>query len=161
MGAGLKESNWHMIDKTDKDRVFAKPLSDVGAFEFNDKVAQVFRDMVSRSVPGYEMLVHMIGLYAGIFVQPQTNVYDLGCSLGEVSQTIADQIANLDSRVIAIDNSVAMINRCKQRYGNNARIEWLCEDIENCRIDNASLVVLNLTLQFVEPDKRQQLINDI
>jgi len=67
-----------MIDITKKDSVFAKPLSSVKAFEFDDEVTQAFDDMISRSVPGYDLLAKMIALYADIFVLDNTSVYDLG-----------------------------------------------------------------------------------
>ena len=85
-----------MTAPSNKDRVFAKPLSDVKAFEFNENVARVFQDMISRSVPGYELLLHMIGLYAEVFAQNRSNIYDLGCSLGEVSRIVAEQTRNLE-----------------------------------------------------------------
>jgi tRNA (cmo5U34)-methyltransferase len=150
-----------MIDKCSKDKVFSKPIRHVKAFKFDENVARVFRDMISRSVPGYELLLHIIGLYANVFAQPRSNIYDLGCSLGEVSQIMAEQTGGLDCAVIAVDNSPAMIKRCRQRYAKTVNIEWLCEDIQKVDIDNASLVVLNLTLQFIEQDKRQRMINKI
>jgi len=150
-----------MIDKSNKDQVFSKPLSHVKAFEFDEKVARVFRDMISRSVPGYELLLHIIGLYANVFAQPHSNIYDLGCSLGEVSQIIAEQTGSLDCPVIAVDNSPAMIQKCQQRYASTKNIEWHCEDIQKVDIVNASLVILNLTLQFIEQGKRQSMIDKI
>jgi len=150
-----------MDQKPARDQVFARPLSDVKAFEFNEKVAGVFRDMISRSVPGYELILHMIGLYANVFVQPKSYVYDLGCSLGEASQIVAEQADCDDCSIIAVDNSAAMIEKCKQRYDASSNIEWLCDDIENVAISNASLVILNLTLQFIEVEKRQQMIDKI
>ena len=150
-----------MIDKSKQDQVFSKPLSHVKAFEFDENVARVFRDMISRSVPGYELLLHIIGLYANVFAQPHSNIYDLGCSLGEVSQIMAEQTSGLDCRVIAVDNSPAMIKKCRQRYAKTVNIEWQCRDIQKVDIGNASLVILNLTLQFIEPDKRQSMINKI
>jgi tRNA (cmo5U34)-methyltransferase len=150
-----------MVDKPTRDQVFAKPLSDVKAFEFNENVASVFRDMISRSVPGYELILHMLGLYANVFVQPQSNIYDLGCSLGEASQIVAEQTAASDCKIYAVDNSSAMIDKCLQRYQTTSNIEWLCEDIENVDLHNASLVILNLTLQFIEADMRQPLIDKI
>lgn len=154
-------ANPWMIDKSAKDQVFAKPLSDVKAFQFDEQVARVFRDMISRSVPGYELLLHLIGLYADVFAQPASNIYDLGCSLGEVSEIIAEATSGLDCTIIAVDNSAAMIDKCRQRYPDNANIEWQCKDIQQVEIANASLVILNLTLQFVEQDKRQSMINKI
>ena len=83
-----------------RDRVFAKRLSEVRAFEFDEAVAGVFEDMMSRSVPGYSLLLRMIGLYADVFVTDGSSVYDLGCSLGAASLVVAGQTGNLvDSAV--------------------------------------------------------------
>ncbi len=150
-----------MTDKSVKDQVFAKPLSQVKAFEFNEDVARVFRDMISRSVPGYELLLHLIGLYANVFAQQASNIYDLGCSLGEVTQMVAQATSSLDCAIIAVDNSAAMINKCRRRYADTISIDWQCKDIQEVEIHNASLVILNLTLQFIEQDKRQAMINKI
>ncbi len=144
-----------------KDQIFSRPLSEVKAFEFNETVTRVFQDMISRSVPGYELLLRMIGLYADIFVQSQSRVYDLGCSLGEASMVIADQVAVSDCEIIAVDNSAAMIDKCRQHPATTQYIDWRCEDIRHTAIDNASMVVLNLTLQFLPPDERLPLLQKI
>ena len=144
-----------------RDEVFSRPLSEVRAFEFNETVARVFQDMISRSVPGYSLLLRMIGLYASIFLQPKSRVYDLGCSLGEASLVIADQSADLDCDIVAIDSSSAMIDKCRQLPATKPTIDWRCEDIRHTDIDNASMVVLNLTLQFLPPDERPLLMQKI
>jgi len=144
-----------------KDKVFSRPLSEVKAFEFNETVAQVFQDMISRSVPGYELLLRMIGLYANIFVQSGSRVYDLGCSLGEASLVIADQSVGIKPDIIAVDNSSAMIDKCRQRADKVQNIEWRCADIRTTDINNASMVVLNLTLQFLPPVERLALLQKI
>jgi tRNA (cmo5U34)-methyltransferase len=146
-------------DKT--DRIFSRRLSEVKAFEFNQSVASVFQDMISRSVPGYSLLLRMIGLYADIFVTPASRVFDLGCSLGEASLLIADQTRAVDSRIIAVDNSQAMIDKCRRHGPGYENIEWRCEDIRQTSIDNASMVVLNLTLQFLQPEERAGLLRTI
>lgn len=149
-----------MTESSDKDQVFAKPLRDVRAFEFNENVARVFHDMISRSVPGYQLLLHMIGLYANVFVRDRSNIYDLGCSLGEVSRILAAQTGDLGCSIIAVDSSSAMIDKCLQ-YPDSSQVKWICDDIQNIEIVNASMVVLNLTLLFIDPDKRQSLLNRI
>ncbi len=149
-----------MTEPSNKDQVFAKPLSDVRAFEFNENVARVFQDMISRSVPGYDLLLRMIGLYASVFVQDRSNVYDLGCSLGGVSRIVEEQTRQLDCDIIAVDNSPSMITKCRQQ-GESRKIQWICDDIQNIEISNGSLVALNLTLLFIEQDKRQSLLSNI
>ena len=151
---------FQMPKRSNKDRVFAKPLSDVKAFEFNEDVTRVFQDMITRSVPGYELLLQMIALYASVFVRDKSNIYDLGCSLGEVSRLIAEQTRKLDCAIIAVDNSPSMIRKCQQ-FGDSGNIDWRCDDIQNIEISNASMVVLNLTLLFIDRDQRQSLITGI
>ncbi len=150
-----------MSEDAGRDRVFARRLSEVRAFEFDETVASVFEDMISRSVPGYSLLLRMIGLYAGIFVDEGSRVYDLGCSLGAASLVIAGQTEEIDCQLIAIDNSAAMIERCRQLENTPRPIEWRCEDIRETGIGNASLVVLNLTLQFLQPAEREQMLRKI
>jgi tRNA (cmo5U34)-methyltransferase len=150
-----------MSRKGDRDQVFSRPLSDVRAFEFNETVAGVFQDMISRSVPGYSLLLRMIGLYANLFVQPGSRVYDLGCSLGEASLVIADQCKHIDCSIVAVDSSSAMIDRCRQQGAAASAIDWRCEDIRDTTIGDASMVVLNLTLQFLPPEQRRPLLQRI
>lgn len=150
-----------MSDNDKRDRVFSRRLSEVKAFEFNETVASVFQDMISRSVPGYSLLLRMVGLYADIFVTPRSQVYDLGCSLGEASLLIADQTNDIECRIFAVDNSEAMIEKCRQHRVPASTIEWCCQDIRQFPIENASMVVLNLTLQFLQPEERWDLLERI
>lgn len=142
------------MSEDSRDRVFARPLAEIRAFEFNEAVAQVFGDMIERSVPGYALLLQLIALYADIFVRPDSRAYDLGCSLGAAARVIAEQTRSVDCKIIAVDSSAAMIRRCQRESGADSRIEWRCEDIRATRIESASLVVLNLTLQFLPPEER-------
>ena len=157
----IKSSSNNQISELGRDEVFSRPLSEVRAFEFNETVARVFQDMISRSVPGYDLLLRMIGLYASIFLQPNSRVYDLGCSLGEASLVIADQCTAVDCNIIAVDSSAAMIDKCRQHPHTRPPIDWCCEDIRDTDIDKASMVVLNLTLQFLPPDERPGLLQTI
>ncbi|MFT4607330.1 MAG: tRNA (cmo5U34)-methyltransferase [Urechidicola sp.] len=139
-----------------RDEVFSKPLSDIKAFKFDENVTHVFRDMISRSVPGYELLLRLIGLYASVFVTDKSNVYDLGCSLGEASLIVANQTKAIDCAIIGIDSSESMIKQCLEHSTEN--ISWICGDIQQVDIQSASMVILNLTLQFIDPNERDALI---
>lgn len=149
-----------MTDRS-RDRVFARNLSEIKAFEFNDAVVDVFEDMISRSVPGYPLLLRMIDLYAAIFVRPASRVYDLGCSLGDATLLIAERTGDFERELIAVDNSAAMIDKCRSRYAERSDIDWRCEDIQVTAIENASMVVLNLTLQFLPPPAREPMLQKI
>ncbi len=134
-----------------KDRLYSQPISQLETFRFDDTVVNVFPDMIQRSVPGYEVIISAIGLLAARFTAKNSRCYDLGCSLGAASLSMQQQIdASCD--IIAVDNSLAMTQQFKQNLKPNlqkANIEIVCADIRDIQIQNASVVVLNFTLQFI------------
>lgn len=146
------------------DNIFASPQSRTD-FVFDDKVAAVFADMINRSVPGYATILSMIGVLAARYCTAGSNIYDLGCSLGGASLAMAHQIPHQDYRLHAIDNSAAMISRLEtllqQPASAKLPVTLHCEDVCESQISNASVVVLNFTLQFIAPAKRASLIQKI
>ncbi len=152
------------MSSNNKDRVFTEQRLP-GDFVFDDKVAQVFEDMINRSVPGYSTIVGMIGVLADRYCLPGSRVYDLGCSLGGASFSIAEQVQLADYEIVAVDNSAAMIERMAERVAAgqfaHQRIECRQADLLATEITDASVVVLNFTLQFIAPEQRQQLIERI
>lgn len=149
--------------QTSKDAIYSLPQQ-VSGFRFDDSVADVFPDMIQRSVPGYSTIVDAIGQLAGRFATEGSNIYDLGCSLGAVSLAAARYVEAKACNIIAVDNSEAMAQRCKrhvQGYKANTPIEVICDDLQNVRIERASGVVMNFTLQFIEPDQRDNIIKSI
>lgn len=147
-----------------QDTIYAKPANQVADFVFDQKVAGVFNDMIRRSVPGYGQIINTIGDFANEFVTPNSNVYDLGCSLGTATLSIRRQIEQRSCKIIAIDNSEAMVQRCAENlsaYVSDTQVELVCGDIRDLKIVNASMVVLNFTLQFLPISDRDALINKI
>lgn len=146
------------------DALYAEPLSAVESFQFDESVAQVFPDMIERSVPGYSTILHMIGVFTDRFAQPQSLCYDLGCSLGAVTLAMRRAIRRPGCRLIAVDNSPAMVDRCRRilrRDESPVPVEIICADIQDVRVRNASIVALNFTLQFIPRCARQQLLSSI
>ncbi|WP_158772335.1 carboxy-S-adenosyl-L-methionine synthase CmoA [Paraglaciecola sp. L1A13] len=149
--------------QTGKDAIYSQPQQ-VSGFRFDDSVAEVFPDMIQRSVPGYSTIVDAIGQLAGRYATEHSNIYDLGCSLGAVSLAAARYVEAKSCNIIAVDNSEAMVQRCKrhvQAYKANTPIEVICDDLQNVHIQRASSVVMNFTLQFIEPAKRDKIIKSI
>nr|MBA2816790.1 hypothetical protein [Candidatus Pantoea persica] len=72
--------------------LFSAPIAKLGDWTFDGRVAEVFSDMIQRSVPGYYNIISMIGMLAERFVQPNSQVYDLGCSLGAATLSIRRNI---------------------------------------------------------------------
>jgi tRNA (cmo5U34)-methyltransferase len=148
---------------TRKDTLFQHD-GPVASFVFDDKVADVFTDMINRSVPGYASIITMIGALAERYAQAGSVCYDLGCSLGAATLALRHHISVPDCRIVAIDNSPAMIARCEKIVADDSStvpVQLLCADILDVAIANASVVVLNFTLQFVPQHQRDALMRRI
>ncbi|GKX61501.1 carboxy-S-adenosyl-L-methionine synthase [Pragia fontium] len=147
-----------------RDTLFAAPINKLGDWTFDEQVAEVFPDMIQRSVPGYSNIISMIGMLTERFAQPNSTIYDLGCSLGAATLSIRRNIKVDSCRIIAIDNSPAMVERCRRHiesFRAATPVDVIEADIRDIDIQNASMVVLNFTLQFLEPDDRQRLLSKI
>lgn len=147
------------------DNIYNKPLEKVDGFIFDEQVVQVFPDMIKRSVPGYEKIIHSIGMITQRYAQDNSNFYDLGCSLGAATLSMRRGLENKKNcQIIAVDNSQSMVKQCQQyiqAYKSEMPVSVICDDICNIKIENASVVVLNFTLQFLTPDKRLDLLTNI
>ena len=149
---------------SDRDTLFSAPIARLGDWTFDERVAEVFPDMIQRSVPGYSNIISMIGMLAERFVQPNSRVYDLGCSLGAATLSVRRNIHVPGCTIVAVDNSPAMVERCRRHidaFRADTPVDVLEADIRDIPIENASLVVLNFTLQFLEPAARLQLLSKI
>jgi tRNA (cmo5U34)-methyltransferase len=150
------------IDKIYEDQSGEKP------FRFNDDVARVFPDMLQRSIPGYAATIEAIGSLAARYIQEDTNCYDLGCSLGAATLAMRQGARQPGCRIIAVDTSPAMIEHCREIIEEDGRqsasstpVDLMEADIRDIEIDNASMVVLNYTLQFLAMDDRDLIMRSI
>jgi tRNA (cmo5U34)-methyltransferase len=138
-----------------------RPVSD---FDFGEATAAVFDDMLDRSVPAYRELQRMIGELAATFAEPATRIYDLGCSTGITLETLMGAIQQ-PVEFVGLDYSPPMLQRARERLAPCAspgRLTLIEADLNGeVEITNASVVVLNLTLQFVRPLRRDRLISAI
>lgn len=147
-----------------KDEIFKENTPIIADFNFGEKVALVFDDMLERSVPFYREIQRMIMEMAADFAVEGTNIYDLGCSTGttllNLSQSIPGKV-----KFIGIDYSQDMLTRCKQKLDTHhfsREYELICADLnQGVNIENASVVVMVLTLQFIRPLRRDKLIGSI
>ena len=147
-----------------KDEVFRDEIEKVSDFRFGANVAKVFDDMVNRSVPFYGEIQRMMAELAADHAREETFVYDLGCSTG-TTMIGMDTLVNQDIKFIGIDDSQEMLDKCKSKLmeiGFSRPYELRCADLgQGVKIENASVVVLCLTLQFVRPIYRERLLKDI
>ena len=146
------------------DKVFPKPQESIEPFAFDEQVTEVFPDMLRRSIPGYATSLNMIEMFASRLSTPGSRIYDLGSSLGAATQAVCKGLTTGPVQIIAVDNSAAMIRRSRdilRHQPQTAAVQLVCADIRSVKITNASLVILNYTLQFLEPEERQPLLERI
>src|SRR5690554_839529 len=153
---------------TDVDKLFAAPLPQVSDFVFDHNVARVFPDMIKRSIPGYPTIVENIGVIAAQYAQPDTLIYDLGCSLGAATQSMRRHLRSEGCRIIAVDNAEAMVQRCREYLSaQDSMTEELVPasvvqgDILEVELQPCSVVILNFTLQFIAPQHRLAVLSRI
>jgi tRNA (cmo5U34)-methyltransferase len=147
-----------------KDTLFSNQITEPGDFVFDKHVVSVFPDMINRSIPGYALIIPMIGLLARRYAQQGSRIYDLGCSLGAATLAMRQAIEAQGVEIIAVDNSEEMIDGLKDilaQQGGGINVQAVVEDIRSLAIRDASVVVLNFTLQFVNPVDRLRLMRSI
>jgi|GEM_PF-101565 len=131
-------------------------------FVFNAEVARIFDNMVSRSVPLYRDVMACAVQWTLAYYQPGTRIIDVGCSTGTFLELVG-RLLPAPAHLVGLDNSQAMLDKARQKLGSLAghRVQWVCDRAENASYDNASVVVLNYTLQFLPIQQRQQVLHRV
>ena len=146
------------------DNIYRTRDAESGSFEFDDAVADVFPDMLKRSIPGYGASIQAIGTLAADYAQPGTRCFDLGCSLGAASIAMHRNIEHSDCRIVAVDTAPAMVEKCRDALAlepGPAEVSVMQADARQVEIVNASMVVMNYTLQFLPVADRPAMIERI
>jgi tRNA (cmo5U34)-methyltransferase len=142
-----------------KDQIYRQSATNLVDFAFDQRVVDVFPDMIRRSVPAYETVVPLSALMAARHAHPGTQVYDLGCSRGATTAALLEY-CDSGCNIIGVDSSQPMIDSARTTLSSQ-RLEWRCEDILTTMLTDASAVVMNYTLQFIEPEQRGTMLRRI
>jgi tRNA (cmo5U34)-methyltransferase len=148
------------------DNIYQKKLSQVSNFEFDQQVADVFQDMISRSVPGYTQIIDLLPTLSRQFSINGANYYDLGCSLGAGVVALAQGLRGTSANIVGVDNSDAMVERAIDKLNlletpDKMSVSIECADILEYGLEDAAMVLMNFTLQFIDPKDRMTVINNI
>lgn len=149
-----------------KDEIYANSDNGDRPFRFNAAVADVFPDMLRRSIPGYAASIEAISSLAARYVSADSTCYDLGCSLGAATLAMRAGINASGCRIIAVDNAAAMVERCRDIVATDSgqqqtSVDVRQADIQDTEIENASMVVMNYTLQFLDVSARGEIVQRI
>ncbi len=146
-----------------KDTLF-KSGAVPGSFRFDEKVAGVFDDMLSRSIPHYEEVQAMVAELAADYALPKTKIYDLGCSTATTLIGVAGRLNDDSIRLTGVDASAPILKKAKEKIvtaGLKEKIELVRSDIMDAPLEKAGVVIMNYTLQFIPPENRPKLLGRI
>lgn len=146
------------------DRLFSEIDPDSGTFAFDQNVADVFDDMISRSVPLYADVQRSVPILTGLLNHDPIRVFDLGCSTGTSLIHLSASLQDRNLELFGIDNSPAMLEKCHEKldtFGLPHPVSTICAQIEDYEISDASVVLMNYTLQFIPESDRPALLEKI
>jgi tRNA (cmo5U34)-methyltransferase len=152
-------------DAAMKDELFKSADYGPEGFVFDQRVSEVFDDMVSRSVPGYATIQLLVADLANRFAT-EAPVYDLGCSTGNTLLAILKRAGSKPLKLVGIDNSEPMLKECRQKLPKEGPHEVLLAEHDLTTLNElpygpASVIILNLVLQFIPPIYRQDLLKSL
>lgn len=154
---------------SDFDNIYAQKQNEIKSFKFDKNVAQVFDDMVQRSVPFYSE-IHNILLDVYDRISPKEDnaiVYDLGCSTGETIDILLKHIAKKGHppiSIVGIDNSAEMLQMAALKLQANPQAKaatLINQVIEDVDFKPSQMIIMNYTLQFIDPSIRFALLKKI
>lgn len=150
-----------------KDQVFASNPARSSDFEFDATVAEVFDDMVARSVPFYAEQQRMICELGRTFWTEGSKVYDLGCASATSLIALGEALPP-EASLIGYDNSEPMLRHAREKVAKRGltqqvdlRFADLNESVADVPLDDAGVVLLSWTLQFIRPLHRDHLLRHI
>jgi len=147
-----------------KDEIYRAHNDPAAPFQFSEQVVKVFPDMIERSVPGYRLLLELTPIVVRRAVQPDTRIYDLGCSLGAATLAARRAVQEPGVTITAVDNAPDMVARCRTLVGqDNSRVpvDVVEGDIRDIEIESASVILVYFTLQFLPLQARDELLKRI
>ena len=133
-------------------------------FEFNERVVEVFDDMLDRSVPFYTEVISSSARLLDCFLHTNDTVYDLGCATGTTLLEFSRLLKDKGLKFVGIDNSAPMLDKARLKselYSKTNTLSFLEEDITKLHHPGAGGFIVNYTLQFIRPLQRENFIRRI
>ena len=146
-----------------KDNIYNNKLEKIPSFYFGHEVANVFDDMIYRSVPFYKEILKQCASFSKIFYKEEKIIYDLGCSTGSFINELIENFSDQKFNYIGVDNSKEMLEKAyikfpKEKFPN---VHFIEDDVSKIKYENSSIILSNYLMQFIQPKLRNQVIQNI
>lgn len=151
---------------SNRDKIFSSELENIEPFKFSEDVANVFDDMVDRSIPNYQEIHRMILDLVSRYYTDSGIVYDLGCSTGTTIALLEKYFVGLNRPIsfVGIDTSAPMLKKAEEKCSFVRDATFLEEDmseIDFLQRGTPKVFIINYTLQFFKKEGRVQLLKRI
>ena len=142
-------------------KVGDKISSKRGGWKFNQNVTLNFDKHVKKSVPLYDEGHELICDLSDYFIKDNSIIYDLGSSTGTFLKKLSiNQKNKKNLKFIGYDNAKSMVTYAN-KHNKLKNINFKYQDIQKAKFKKCDMIVMNYTLQFVQPSARQDLINKL
>ena len=133
-------------------------------FEFNDNVTNVFSDMLTRSIPQYNVMRSLSTIIGNNFIKKNTSIIDIGASLGGAVDPFIERFQD-ENKYILMENSKPMLDMLRVKYAEkiDKGVVVVKEiDLKNeIKFDRSSLIMSILTIQFIPAQHRVSIFKNI
>jgi tRNA (cmo5U34)-methyltransferase len=130
-------------------------------FVFNERVVEVFDDMLDRSIPFYQQVIDAQAQLLRGFLEQGDRVYDLGCATGTTLLAFSRLLEQKNLQFVGIDNSASMLDKARLKselYSKQKSLSFLLEDITTFDHPGAGAIIVNYTMQFIRPLQRENFL---
>ncbi len=133
-------------------------------WEFDEDVTAVFDDMLSRSIPQYDVMRQSCFDIGVKYQQNNTSIVDLGCSRGEALAPFVDKFG-AQNYYVGVDVSEPMLESARERFKGFIDTNMLKIEDRDLRASypqvRASITLCVLTLQFTPIEHRLRILKNI
>jgi tRNA (cmo5U34)-methyltransferase len=140
-----------------------KILKPFGAWDFKQDVAKNFYSHINKSVPLYKEGHELILKLSDFFLKDKSICYDLGCSTSDLLIKLSKYTNKKKVKFIGLDIEKDMIGVSKKKIKKSkvSNIVVLNKDFSDAKFLKSDLIISYYSIQFVDPKKRQQILNKI
>lgn len=132
-----------------------------GTWKFDEQIADVFDTHIRQSTPFYDEVQRMIVEVASAFIIDNAVICDLGTGTGEVIYNLNINYPSRNLTFYAIDNSLPMLKKAELKCKEFRNVVFIYQDLNNFILPKSNLILSVYTLQFINTDNRQDIINKI
>ena len=129
-----------------------------GSWSFAANDPLILSNHMRKSIPDYDQGHSLILEISEFFVKQESIIYDIGCSNGELTHQLAKKYQEKTVQIIGVDCEKNFITAAKGHSQTNRNLTFETENAIDYKYKTCDLVILYYTLQFIQIDKRENLL---